>query len=615
MSTNQATNIQSQSLNVTNALQSQAFVDVRRRIFRQLVESLIYEGVVPYQVENGVFRINGQTEDGKSVTYLAVGKRMLTFNRIRLSEWPVLRQSEGMAAEAESLAQFLLEVRDGMGADEGRLAHFIYELEQTLFKDTLAQAYRREEGRSLQGLLYDELEGDVMDGHPYHPSYKSRIGFDFADNYAYGPEYKGEILPIWLAAHKSVTQLAVSNRLQYETFLRTELGEGQWNLFTEQVVQAGLNADDYLFLPVHPWQWQNQIASAFHDDLRTKRLLYLGTAQDSYRPQQSIRTMANHTSPEKAYIKLSMSIINTSTGRVLAPHTVQNAPVVSDWLKSLQADDPFLRDELRVILLGEVMGMSYDPPAPSQLVQSKTYGIAGCIWRESLHTFLEEEEEAVPFNSLTSIDLDGRPMIAPWVEANGAEAWLRHLFQVSILPLVHFLYKHGIAMETHAQNAVLVHKQGVPARLALKDFHDGIRFSVQKLGAPEKYPALFSTPEYHARVNANSFIETDDLDAVRDFMHDAFFFINLGELALLMAEHFAYDETQFWSLARQVIEEYQARFPELAERFELFDLFVPTIEVEQLTKRRLFPDTELRVHVVSNPLSLPVLATTGGRDA
>jgi siderophore synthetase component len=52
-----------------------------------------------------------------------------------------------------------------------------------------------------------------------------------------------------------------------------------------------------------------------------------------------------------------------------------------------------------------------------------------------------------------------------------------------------------------------------------------------------------------------------------------------------------------------VMESYQHRFTHLSERFSLFDLFTPTIEVEQLAKRRLFPDTELRVHKVANPLS------------
>jgi len=71
-----------------------------------------------------------------------------------------------------------------------------------------------------------------------------------------------------------------------------------------------------------------------------------------------------------------------------------------------------------------------------------------------------------------------------------------------------------------------------------------------------------------------------------------------------MAEQYNVPEEQFWTLAREVIEAYEARFPELTERFALFDLFVPTIEVEQLTKRRLYPDTELRVHEVANPLAV-----------
>lgn len=42
---------------------------------------------------------------------------------------------------------------------------------------------------------------------------------------------------------------------------------------------------------------------------------------------------------------------------------------------------------------------------------------------------------------------------------------------------------------------------------------------------------------------------------------------------------------------------------QVSERYETFDLFSPFVEVEQLTKRRLFPDTALRVHRVANPLA------------
>jgi siderophore synthetase component len=71
---------------------------------------------------------------------------------------------------------------------------------------------------------------------------------------------------------------------------------------------------------------------------------------------------------------------------------------------------------------------------------------------------------------------------------------------------------------------------------------------------------------------------------------------------MFLVDHYGYEESRFWSLTSQVIESYQQQFPELRERFRLFELFVPTIGVEQLTKRRLYPDTELRVHQVENPL-------------
>ncbi|WP_432777117.1 IucA/IucC family protein [Brevibacillus gelatini] len=601
------TDFAKQAATVEAAIQSEQYVQVRRRIFRQLLEALLFEGVIPAKTnEEGnetVFCIAGQTEDGKAVSYICRGQRRFTFGRIRLSDAPILRLSDAGSAEAQSLAQFLLEVRHQTGADEERLTAFINELEHTLLKDTLAQYERQLQGGGFSLRDYDALEGEIMDGHPYHPSYKSRIGFAYADNYQYGPEFRQELGLLWLAVEKQHARFAISGHLEYERLLRDELGEQQIAAFSQVIRDRGLDPHSFLFVPVHPWQWENIMTTAFLEELRQNRVILLGTGQDTYRPQQSIRTLANASAPHKAYVKLAMSLVNTSTGRILAPHTVANAPVISDWLHEIVQSDDFLREEARVVLLREIMGISYDAPPHSALVQAKTYGVLGCIWRESLHPYLEQGEQALPFNGLCSLDGNGRPLIAPWIESYGAETWLTRLFEASVLPIVHMLYAHGIALESHAQNMVLLHRDGLPVRVALKDFHDGIRFSKTYLSAPERCPALFETPAYHARVNRNSFIETDDLALVRDFMHDAFFFINIGELALLMADAFGFSEKRFWELVHQVLEAYQQRHPHLTERFSLFDLFAPAIEVEQLAKRRLFADTELRVHKVPNPLA------------
>lgn len=61
-------------------------------------------------------------------------------------------------------------------------------------------------------------------------------------------------------------------------------------------------------------------------------------------------------------------------------------------------------------------------------------------------------------------------------------------------------------------------------------------------------------------------------------------------------------EAAWWEMTAKIIAGYQEKFPELGERFETFDLFAADIEVEQLTKRRLYEGPKDCVHSVSNPL-------------
>ena len=354
-------------------------------------------------------------------------------------------------------------------------------------------------------------------------------------------------------------------------------------------------------VPVHPWQWREKVAGAFADQLARRELLVLGDDPHVFLAQQSIRTMACADAPQRPYLKLALSILNTSTSRVLAPHTVRNAPLVSDWLQRVAGADPYLRDELRTVLLGEVLGVAVNPPPAADLVRAEGYGTLACIWRESLHPRLDPGEQAVPFNGLTARERDGTPLIDRWVRGLGLSLWLSLVIEASAIPLLHLLCRHGIALESHAQNMVLLHRDGVPTRVALKDFHDGVRFCRAELAEPELCPVLTPPPSHHE--NRNSFLETDDLELVADFLLDAFFFINIGELGIFLADAYELAERDFWAIVSKVITAYQRRFPELADRFSQFDVRKPAIAVEKLTTRRLLPDTELRLHAVPNPLA------------
>jgi len=226
------------------------------------------------------------------------------------------------------------------------------------------------------------------------------------------------------------------------------------------------------------------------------------------------------------------------------------------------------------------------------------------VWRDGLRRHLGAGERAAPFTALCHVDATGEPFVARWVKEQGVERWARRLLEVTMAPVLHLLVAHGLALEAHAQNLVLIHEDGRPTRLALRDFHDGLRFSVAGLADPAGRPVLRSTPAAHLAVNRNSYLETTSDEEVRDFAVDCLFFVNLAELAMFLADWFGLAEERFWTLARGVVEQHRIRFPELAERAARFDVLAPMVAVEQLTTRRLLPDSELRLQPVRNPLAL-----------
>ena len=527
-------------------------IEVQRRVMRQLIESLIYEGAIGAAVAG----------------YRWTAGRRFSFDRVRLGPEPVVRAVAGEpATEATSPRRFLDELGPALLADPPRRNAFVTELERTIANDAQARRHWAAARRPAAGAPFDDLESLVVDGHPYHPSYKSRLGFDAADNAEFGPEFARPIRPVWVA-------------------LRPDLVECS-------AVRGGRpdRVDGRVVLPVHPWQWRTHAATAWAALRAEGGLVVLGRGDDDYRAQQSIRSLANVTRPERPTLKLALSIVNTSTARTLAPHAVANAPLITGWLQGIAARDPYLGRELRPVLLGEVLGVAHSPELAA-------------IWRESLHPSLAAGESAAPFTALCHVDATGEPFIARWVKEQGAGPWARRLLAVTVPPVLHFLVAHGIALEAHAQNLILIHDDGRPRRLALRDFHDGIRFSVAGLADPAARPALRPTPPEHLRVNRNSYLEAAGDDEVHDFVSDCLFFVNLAELAMFLEDWFGLAEERFWALARRVIEDHRRRFPELAERAARFDVLAPTVSVEQLTTRRLRPDTEPRLQAVRNPLSL-----------
>lgn len=525
-----------------------ASAPVRDRVLAQLVESLVLEDAV---------EVVGDGGPGTSAGPFALRfVRTPSFGRVRLTA-PVTRDGRPVTP-----AEFLADAP--VRADPACRARLAGELAATVLGDALA-VRARPAGPLDPDAGHDVLESLVADGHRYHPAYKSRIGFGVDDLLAYTPEFAPTVRPVLLDADPSLVAVSASAGLDPASVWRAPAGR--------------------VGIPVHPWQWDHHVAATHADALASGALRVLGDG-DAHRPQMSIRTLARIDAPREPSVKLPLAITNTSTSRGLAPHTVRNAAPISDWLAGVVAGDPVLADKARVIVLREVLGVTVDP------------GL-GAIWRESLHRYLHPGERAVPFPGLASRSVEGVPLIDPWIRAQGARGWVERLVTATVLPLVHLLVVHGVALESHAQNMLLVHAGGLPTRVALKDFHDGVRFSRSLLRAPA--PVLEAPPADHP--NANSFLETDDPAQVTGFLLDCLCFVNLAEVAWVLASDYGFGEEEFWAVVRRAIRDHADRVPEFAARLATFDVLAPTLSIEKLTTRRLWPDTELRVHDLPNPLA------------
>lgn len=586
---------------VVAALRDPVAATVRRRVVRQLVTSLVYEGALATEETDGHHVALGRDAGGGGVRYAFATRRAIAFDRVRLTAEVVTRVgADGTAAEVASLPLLLAELRGAIldGAYPGELARFARELEETRVKDALSAHVAARRGDVLAGADHDTLEGTITDGHRYHPAYKSRIGFDLDDDLAFGPEFLPDVRPVWLAAHRSLAEVTTSSSAPADP-ARAELAVRHADVvarFDERIRAAAGEPAEHVWLPVHPWQWREVVRRAFADELADGRLVLLGTDPDRFTPQQSIRTLACRDDPVRSYLKTALSITNTSTTRGLAPHTVRNAAPISDWLDRLVAADDDLR-ATGVVVLGETHGVAA-VPGPGPGVRPDGEGTLAAIHRRPLAPHLAPGERAVPVTGLTATERDGTPLVAPWIRAHGAREWVAALVDAVAVPLVHLLVRHGVALESHAQNMSLIHVDGRPTRVALKDFHDGVRFSrrlVAEAGDVGAVPPLDPPPAHHA--NANSFVETDDPAQVVDFLLDAFFSVNLGELGIALDEHGLLDEATFWTVTAARVRAHQDRHGNGA-----FDLFPPTLAVEALTTRRLAPDTTPRSHVVTNPL-------------
>ncbi|MFE2246223.1 IucA/IucC family protein [Streptomyces lavendulae] len=502
---------------------------------------------------------------------------------------------------------FLVRARTLLCLDGPTLGRLVHELSATLAADARLDHHALT-ADVLADLDYAELEGHQT-GHPWLVLNKGRVGWSAADAAAWAPEARNRQRLPWLAAHTSLAEYRGTAGLEDPARLYSaELDPVTRAAFDQALRDRGLDPRGYLYLPVHPWQWDEIVLPLFAPALASGALVPLPADLDTRLPQQSIRTFLNLTRPDRHSVKLPLSVFNTMVWRGLPSDLTLAAPAVTAWIHSLRDADPFLSRECGVVLLGEVASVTVRHPVYDRLpeVPYQYKELLGAIWREPLTAHLAPGEHARTLASLLHVDPRGRAFTAELVARSGLTptAWLQRLFSALLPPLLHFLYRYGTVFSPHGENTVVIFdEQDVPVRLAVKDFVDDINISSEPL------PEHASMPD-----EVRAALLTEPPGYLTQFIHSGLFVGVFRYLSALCEDRLGLPESDFWSLVRAEILRHQARFPELKDRYELFDLLTERIDRLCLNRNRLhedgYRDRPDRPHAVThgtvaNPLYHP----------
>lgn len=401
---------------------------------------------------------------------------------------------------------------------------------------------------------------------------------------------------MWLAASKERAAFTAGAGLEYESFLRAELGQETLDRFDRKLRDQGLNPEDYLLIPAHPWQWWNKLSVTFAAEVAQRRLVCLGEGGDEYLAQQSIRTFFNSTEPAKHYVKTALSVINMGFMRGLSAAYMEATPAINDWLANLIDTDETLKSTgLTIIRERAAVGYRHLEYEAATDRYSPYRKMLAALWRESPVPSLAEGEQLATMASLLHTDRDGASFAGALIERSGLTPaeWLRGYLHAYLTPLLHSFYAYDLVFMPHGENVILVLKDGVVQRAIFKDIAEEIAVMDPDAVLPPTVERLrVEVPEGQKLLS----IFTDVFDCFFRFLS-----------ANLVTEGLV-DEEGFWAAVTECITAYQEATPQLADKFKQYDLFAPEFARSCLNRLQL-RDNEQMVDLADPAGALQLVGT------
>lgn len=324
---------------------------------------------------------------------------------------------------------------------------------------------------ALQGAHNEPLrdylasEQGLWFGHPNHPAPKARLWPEHLGQQTYAPEFRARVPLHVIEVPQDGLQVS-GNGLSVDQVLD--------GFASQRLARRGRAA-----ICLHPVQ-----AQLFLADPRVAALIARGEIVDLGQtgplasPTASMRTW--YGDGRGYFLKGSLNVRITNCVRKNAWYELDSAMLIDRLFTRLQREQPTTIGG--ATLVSEPGSLSWAPVGSSAEDSHWFREQTGAILRENFCRYAPAES-CLMTGTLFARDLQLRPLVHGFLQQGAKTPDDEHLlgwfaaYQALLLrPVLSLFFNHGVVLEPHLQNAVLVHDNGWPAQLLLRDF-EGVKLT------------------------------------------------------------------------------------------------------------------------------------------
>ncbi|MCL9683796.1 IucA/IucC family protein [Legionella maioricensis] len=379
-----------------------------------------------------------------------------------------------------------------------------------------------------QAFLFLEQWG--YQGHPSYPGFRAKMGFTRREVLQNSPEFQAKISLHWCALSKN--QMSMNpDSIDLKALIAREFPH-EFKLWQEKLKFSHINPEEYIPVPVHPWQWRNKLQITCSQLTDSKSLILLPHHQTVI-PSMSVDTMMP-IDQSNTLIKLAINDHARDLNEQFYGCTL------SRWINSLLTQSGHYQNTL--FLANDLAGLNVDSPSIPKYCQKE---LSVKLLQHPV-SLIKSEQKIVPLMSLFAHSpLSNKPLLIEMIKESGLTPinYFNQYCHKVLSAQLHLLLKYGVAFEALPHNTLLIFSEQRPQGLILRDLEQ-IKIA---------YSAFFEDND-KPDLPATSRIKTSSLDKLRTVFIHGTLQNNLGHWINSLTQEYQLDEQQLWHVVYQVMQ-------------------------------------------------------------